>query len=102
VPLALRAFADMGRPSSWLSPLLITSLLFLPRFACGVLRNTTIDDTQLDLIEYQPPDAWQLGLGCSGCAIHPDKTRAFGSTWHDGTIKSPNAEMTIKISFSGA
>ncbi|KAI1797503.1 hypothetical protein LXA43DRAFT_1176848 [Ganoderma leucocontextum] len=62
---------------------------FLPGSA--QLVNTTIDNTSGDLLTgatilYEPASLWRSGNQslCVGCTAHPDPSRAYGETWHEG------------------
>jgi len=47
-------------------------------------RSTIVDDSETSKINYSP-QGWNQGNQCAGCAAQPDKNRARGGTWHDGT-----------------
>jgi len=73
----------------------------------AILANRTIDDKNGDSVtgnmpRYNPPDFWNEGNGCVPCAIHPDPSEAYNSTWHDTQI-SPNTTTprTITMTFNG-
>ncbi|KAI0666259.1 hypothetical protein C8Q78DRAFT_462469 [Trametes maxima] len=59
--------------------------------------NVTIDDAYGDErtglpIEYTPADYWKAGHACTDSTAHPDPSRAYKSTWHDGTFNINNTK----------
>ncbi|EJD06216.1 uncharacterized protein FOMMEDRAFT_18373 [Fomitiporia mediterranea MF3/22] len=71
--------------------ILFSSLALLPRIR-GALVNVTIDDqfgdpTTGQVIQYNPPEAWNPGQTCSGCTAKPaPASNAHNGTWTDATF----------------
>ncbi|KAI0336259.1 hypothetical protein GY45DRAFT_1316380 [Cubamyces sp. BRFM 1775] len=93
--------------------LLSLCLLVLPLSVSAERVNVTIDDTYGDAqtgvpIKYSA-SGWKLGQTCTDCTAHPDPTRAYDRTWHDGTYNDHNVtdgtpsipELTATASFEG-
>lgn len=88
--------------------LLLNSLLFLFLWSAGAaVTNRTIDDTTGDSVTgnrpiYLPatPGVWEDAT-CKGCAIQPEKNRAFKGTWNAATYNPDLGSMSIELSFKG-
>lgn len=73
-------------------------LALLPRIKGGKV-NVTIDDQYGDpttgqVIQYNPPEAWQPGQSCDGCTAKPRPvSSAHNGTWMDATF-NPSGTVT--------
>ena len=81
--------------------LLVFTLYWL--IISAATTNRTIDDTYGDsvtgaLVKYT--SNWNAGPACTGCAIQPNKTYAFGGTWHDTTSNNPNTTSPHSATFT--
>lgn len=76
--------------------------LFLPPFSLARLVNITIDDQNGDpqtgqVINYNPPEAWQPGQTCSDCTAKPSPaSNAYMGTWQDASY-NPNDTATNSV-----
>jgi hypothetical protein len=69
--------------------------------------NRTIDDTTGDSVTGIRPIYLPQTLGvwedatCKGCAIQPDRTRAFKGTWNAATYNPDLQSVSVELSFKG-
>ena len=90
--------------SFFLPALLSSTLHWLLVYAS--VTNRTIDDTYGDSatgLQVQYTSNWHTGPGCTVCAVQPNKTLAFGGTWHDTTSNNPNSTSphSATLKFNG-
>ncbi|THV03987.1 hypothetical protein K435DRAFT_714971 [Dendrothele bispora CBS 962.96] len=86
-------------------PRALVLLTLLPR-ALGDAVNRTIDDSLGDSVTQQIPTyfpehgVWE-DQTCSGCAIQPDRSLAFGGTWTAATYHADIGNVSISFNFHG-
>lgn len=93
---------------SRLGPSFISLILFIVvRAVAAAQINRTIDDTIGDVLTgtkpiYAPSTSgvWEDNT-CTGCALQPDRTKAFQGTWTAATYNPGLGSMSVTLSFKG-
>lgn len=91
---------------SQLGPVFLVLSIILGR-SMAVEVNRTIDDTTGDSVTGRRPMYLPQTVGvwedatCKGCAIQPDRARAFKGTWTAATYNPDLKSMSVELAFKG-